>query len=156
MFRMLAIAAALSFLPTAVVADDETAGLVDKLSAHSVEDTADRLEAALEAKGLKVFARIDHAGAAEEVGQELRPLTLVIFGNPKSGTALMQKAPTAGIDLPLKAVIYETGNGAVYLSYNTADYVMDVQLARHGLFFTNEQKAPIAAMLEAVSEEAVQ
>jgi len=131
-------------------------GLIEKRSNHSVAETADRLETALEEKGLKVFARIDHAAAAADYGEELPALVLVIFGNPKSGTAMMQKAPTAGIDLPLKAIVYENKNGEVWLAYNSADEVMDEQLARHGLSFTAEQKAPIAAMLDSVTSQAVE
>lgn len=131
-------------------------GLIEKRSNHSVAETADRLEAALEEKGLKVFARIDHAAAGADYGEELPPLVLVIFGNPKSGTAMMRKAPTAGIDLPLKAIVYENQKGEVWLAYNSADQVMDEQLARHGLSFTAEQKAPIAAMLDGVTDLAVE
>jgi len=131
-------------------------GLIEKRSSHSVAETVDRLERAILEKGLKVFARIDHAAAAAEYGEELSPLVLVIFGNPKSGTAIMRKAPTVGIDLPLKAIVFENQQGEVWLAYNSADQVMDGQLARHGLSFTAEQKAPIAAMLDAVTTLAVE
>lgn len=154
MIRSLTLAALLICAPLAAHAAEDS-GLIEKRSAYSVDETATRLVEALEEKGLTVFARIDHSAAAADAGLELRPLTLVIFGNPKSGTGLMQKAPTAGIDLPLKAVVYEAADGAVILAYNSADYLMDQQLARHGLAFTAEQKAPIANMLDAVSSAAV-
>src|SRR5262249_20682577 len=88
-----------------------------------------RLEAALKQKGIQVFARVDHAAGAKEVGIELRPTLLLIFGNPKAGTPLMQSNQTVGIDLPLKALIWEDADGKVWLTYNRPDYVAE----RHGI-----------------------
>ena len=82
-------------------------GLVTLQSSHDVATTLERLTAALEAKGVRVFARIDHAAGAASVGLALRPATLVIFGNPAAGTPLMQAAQTVGIDLPLKALVWQ-------------------------------------------------
>jgi uncharacterized protein (DUF302 family) len=93
-------------------------GLVSVKSAHDVKTTADRLEAVLKKKGMTVFIRIDHAKGAKSVGNDLRPTELVIFGNPKIGSKLMQCAQTIAIDLPQKALIWQDGGGQVWLSYN--------------------------------------
>ncbi len=93
-------------------------GLVSVKSAHDVKTTADRLEAVLKKKGMTVFNRIDHAKGAKSVGKELRPTELVIFGNPKIGSVLMNCTQTIAIDLPQKALIWEDGGGQVWLSYN--------------------------------------
>ena len=93
-------------------------GLSSVKSSHDVATTADRLETVLKKKGMKVFARIDHAKGAASVGQKLRPTELVIFGNPKIGSKLMQCTQTIAIDLPQKALIWEDAAGTVWLSYN--------------------------------------
>ena len=93
-------------------------GLVSVKSAHDVSTTADRLEAVLKKKGMKVFNRIDHAKGAKSVGNNLRPTELIIFGNPKIGSVLMNCAQTIAIDLPQKALIWQDGGGQVWLSYN--------------------------------------
>jgi len=103
-------------------------GLVSLKSPHSVQATTDRLEAIVEDKGLNVFARIDHAAGAEKVGQSLRPTQLLIFGNPKGGTPFMQCAQSVGIDLPLKALVWEDEAGQVWLGYNAPSYIAE----RHG------------------------
>lgn len=93
-------------------------GLISVKSAHDVNTTADRLEAVLMKKGMKVFSRIDHAAGAASVGNSLRPTQLIIFGNPKIGSVLMGCAQTIAIDLPQKALIWQDGGGQVWLSYN--------------------------------------
>jgi uncharacterized protein (DUF302 family) len=100
-------------------------GLVTLASTHSVKETIDRLEAEVKAKGLTVFARIDHAGGASADGLPLRPTELLIFGNAKGGTPLMQAAQTIGIDLPLKALAWEDATGKVWLSYNDPAWLTD-------------------------------
>jgi len=102
-------------------------GLITLRSAHDFPTTLDRLLKVLEAKGVTVFARIDHAAGAASVGLPLRPTTLVIFGNPAAGTPLMQAEQTAGIDLPLKALVWQDAGGAVNLSYNDPAWIA----ARH-------------------------
>ena len=103
-------------------------GLITVQSPHDVGQTMDRLEKIVTEKGMKVFARIDHAAGAESVGAELRPTELLIFGNPKGGTPLMQCAQPAGIDLPLKALAWRDEAGQVWLGYNDP---VDIA-ARHG------------------------
>lgn len=93
-------------------------GLVTIASKYSVKETLDRLAAALAAKSITIFARIDHAEGARSVGMDLRPTELLIFGAPKAGTPLMQAKQTIGIDLPLKALAWEDADGKVWLGYN--------------------------------------
>lgn len=93
-------------------------GLIVVQSAHAPADTMDRLEAAVQEKGMKVFARIDHAAGAAKIGKTLRPTELLIFGNPQGGTPFMQCAQSVGIDLPLKALVWEDDSGKVWLGYN--------------------------------------
>jgi uncharacterized protein (DUF302 family) len=100
-------------------------GLVSVKSAHSAKKTADRLESALKAKGMKVFIRVDHAGGAKSVNKTLRPTELIIFGNPKIGTVLMQCKQSVGIDLPQKALVWEDSTGQVWLSYNNPKYLAE-------------------------------
>ena len=93
-------------------------GMISIKSAHSVSDTADRLENILGAKGMTVFARIDHAAGAMKAGKTLPPTQLLIFGNPIIGTPLMLCSPSIAIDLPQKALIWEDAAGATWISYN--------------------------------------
>ena len=103
-------------------------GLVVVASSHDVKTTADRLVTALEHKGMKIVARVDHAAAASGAGMELAPTELVIFGNPRVGTPLMQCAQTVAIDLPQKALIWQDDSG-VHLAYNDPAYLA----GRHNL-----------------------
>jgi uncharacterized protein (DUF302 family) len=103
-------------------------GIKTLASAFGPKDTMDRLEAAVRAKGMTVFARIDHAAGAAEVGLGLRPTELLIFGNARAGTPLMQAKQTIGIDLPLKALVWQDASGKTWLSYNDPPWVV----SRHG------------------------
>jgi uncharacterized protein (DUF302 family) len=98
-------------------------GLIVRASKHTVADTTDKLEALLTKKGMTVFARIDHSAGAKKVGKSLRPTELVIFGNPKVGTPLMQCSPSIAIDLPQKMLIWEDSEGNTWLSYNDPQYL---------------------------------
>lgn len=98
-------------------------GMVDVRSPHAAKVTMDRLEELVKARGLNVFARIDHAAGAAKIGQTLRPTELLIFGNPQGGTPFMQCAQTVGMDLPLKALVWEDATGQVWLSYNDPAYL---------------------------------
>ncbi|MER9893057.1 DUF302 domain-containing protein [Mesorhizobium sp. M0119] len=104
-------------------------GLITVQSSFGVAETIDRLVETVERAGLLVFARIDHAAGARSVETSLRPTQLLIFGNPKGGTPLMQDRQPAGIDLPVKALAWEDEQGKVWLSYNDAHWMAD----RHGL-----------------------
>jgi len=103
-------------------------GLVNLASKYSVAETLQRLESLLNERGIKIFARVDHSGEAEKVGLVMRPTQLLIFGNPKGGTPLMQAAPTVAIDLPLKALFWEDADGKSWLTYNDPAYLQ----SRHG------------------------
>src|SRR5271155_253753 len=104
-------------------------GIVDVPSNHSVDQTVDRLKDILQAKGVTLFALIDHSGEAEKVGMKMPSTKLLIFGNPKGGTPLMLAAPSVAIDLPLKILIWQDGEGNVWLSYNSPEYLQE----RHDL-----------------------
>ena len=104
-------------------------GIVDVPSNHSVDQTVERLKGILQAKGITLFALIDHSGEAEKVGIKMPPTKLLIFGNPKGGTPLMLAAPSVAIDLPLKILVWQDSQGKVWLSYNSPEYLQE----RHGL-----------------------
>jgi uncharacterized protein (DUF302 family) len=93
-------------------------GLITLSSSHGPKDTMDRLAAEITARGMTVFARVDHAAGAADAGLPLRPTELLIFGNAKGGTPLMQSDQTIGIDLPLKALVWQDASGRTWLSYN--------------------------------------
>ena len=126
-------------------------GLTTLPSIHSAKETMNRLEADVKAKGLTAFARIDHAAGAKEAGMPLRPTELLIFGNAKGGTPLMQALQTTGIDLPLKALVYEDAAGKVWLSYNEPAWIA----ARHGnAASVSEVTGRLAAVLAALAKAA--
>jgi uncharacterized protein (DUF302 family) len=114
-------------------------GLTCFPSARAAKPTADALAAAIEAQGLTVFARVDHAAGAAAVGMQLRPTELVMFGNATGGTPLMQEVQTAGIDLPLKLLVFEDAAGKTWIAYNEPEWIA----ARHGV---TSAAGPIAAM----------
>jgi len=100
-------------------------GIVNTPSRHSVDQTVGKLEAILQAKGITLFALVDHSGEAAKVGMTLPPTKLLIFGSPKAGTPLMVAAPSSAIDLPLKILVWEDGEGKVWISYNSPQYLAD-------------------------------
>jgi len=104
-------------------------GIIEKASNHSVDQTVEKLKNLLQAKGVTLFALVDHSGEAEKVGMKMRPTKLLIFGSPKAGTPLMLAAPSIAIDLPLKILVSEDAQGKVWISYNSPEYLKD----RHGL-----------------------
>jgi uncharacterized protein (DUF302 family) len=104
-------------------------GIVNLPSNHSVDQTVASLKEILQAKGVNLFALVDHSGEAEKVGLQMRPTKLVIFGSPKAGTPLMQSAPSIAIDLPLKILVWEDAQGKVWVSYNSPPYLQK----RHNL-----------------------
>ncbi|HLW86977.1 MAG TPA: DUF302 domain-containing protein [Terriglobales bacterium] len=104
-------------------------GIIDKPSNQSVDQTVERLKTILRAKGVALFALVDHSGEAEKVGIKMPPTKLLIFGNPKAGTPLMLAAPSIAIDLPLKILVWEDAQGKVWVSYNSPAYLQE----RHGV-----------------------
>lgn len=130
----------------ALIADN---GITNKASNHSVDATVERLKAILEAKGVRLFALVDHSGEAEKVGMKMPPTKLLIFGNPKAGTPLMLAAPSIAIDLPLKILVWQDGRDKVWISYNSPQYLQK----RHGL--PVDLVANIA-VVEALAEKAAE
>jgi uncharacterized protein (DUF302 family) len=104
-------------------------GIVDVRCSHSVDATVEKLAGILSSQGVTIFAVVDHSGEAAKVGMEMRPTKLLIFGNPKAGTPLMQAAPSIAIDLPLKILVWEDANGQTWASYNSPEYLRE----RHDL-----------------------
>jgi uncharacterized protein (DUF302 family) len=104
-------------------------GIVSKPSAHSVDETVEKLKGILQAKGVMLFALVDHSGEAAKVGLKMPPTKLLIFGSPKAGTPLMLASPSVAIDLPLKILVSEDTGGKVWVSYNSPAYLGE----RHSL-----------------------
>lgn len=104
-------------------------GIVERPSNHSVQETVERLTGILHAKGVALFAVVDHSGEAEKVGMKMPPTKLLIFGSAKAGTPLMLASPSCALDLPLKVLVREDGQGKVWISYNSPLYLKE----RHGL-----------------------
>ena len=126
-----------------------TTGIKTLPSKHSVDETVQRLKNILQAKGVALFALVDHSGEAQKVGMTMPATKLLIFGNPKAGTPLMQAAPSIAIDLPLKILVAENANGEVSVSWNDPDFLQN----RHG--FPPELVANIA-VVEALATAAAQ
>lgn len=126
-------------------------GLITIPSSNTVKATLDRLESEVKARGIAVFARIDHAAGAVQAGLALRPTELLIFGNATAGTPLMQTAQTIGIDLPLKALAWEDASGRVWLSYNDPGWLAQ----RHGLDGASAASThAMTAMLASIAQKA--
>jgi uncharacterized protein (DUF302 family) len=122
-------------------------GLTSIQSSFGPKETMDRLEAEIRAQGMTVFARIDHSAGATEVGLTLAPTELIIFGNARGGTPLMQASPTAGIDLPLKALVWQDTVGKTWLSYNEPGWIAQ----RHSTANAGQVVSKMAAALSAIS-----
>jgi uncharacterized protein (DUF302 family) len=132
-------------LPLAAAAADGANGFVSKPSKYSVAETLDRIEALVKSKGIVVFARIDHSGDAEKAGLKLLPTQLLIIGHPKAGTPVMNAARSAAIDLPLKVLAWEDGQGKVWASFNSPAYLQQ----RHG--FADDlvkNVSPVAGLID--------
>ena len=119
-------------------------GIINKATNHSVDETVEKLKGILQAKGVTLFALVDHSGEAEKVGMKMRPTKLLIFGNPKGGTPIMLAAPSAAIDLPLKILVWEDSQGKVWGSYNSPAYLQQ----RHGI---PQDLLPNIAVVEALA-----
>ena len=137
-------------LTMTAVASQAADGLISVKSPYTAQETMDRLEGLVKQRGLNVFARIDHAAGAAKVGKSLRPTEVLIFGNPQGGTPFMECAQSVGINLPLKALVWEDQSNQVWLSYNDPEYLAK----RHTV-----QSCPAAAgmtkALAGISEAAV-
>ena len=131
------------------MAFDVDRGLIDRLSNHSVDQTVDKLKGILDAKGVTLFALVDHSGEAAKVGITMPPTKLLIFGNPVAGTPVMLAAPSTAIDLPLKVLVWEDVSGKVWISYNSASYLQ----ARHGIPDELLKNIAVVEMLAAKTAE---
>jgi len=120
-------------------------GLITIQSNYSVTETIERVASIVQSKGMKVFARIDHADNALKEGMQLRPTELMIFGNPKAGTVLMQDKQSIGIDLPIKALAWQDEAGKIWLSYNDTNWIAD----RHDL--TEKSNSVVKAIEEGMT-----
>ncbi len=133
-------------------------GTVTRRSAHPFATTLDRVEASAKEKGFMVFTRLDHATAAASVGQKMPPSTVLVIGNPRVGTERFIRFPTLAIDLPLKVLVWEDQNGAVSVTYNSAQHMLALS-QRHGLPTSDsaaEQAKRTEALMAAIAETAVQ
>jgi len=144
----LVVAGVLSIVTSSAFAET---GMISKKSAHSVSDTIDRLERILTEKGLTIFAKIDHSAGAKKAGLDLLPTTLLIFGNPKLGTPLMKASATTALDLPQKALAYQTAAGDVFLVYNDPGYLA----SRHKIEGADKVLKKITGALDAFTSAAV-
>ncbi len=127
-------------------------GLTSIRSSFGPKETMDRLEAEIRAQRMTVFARIDHAGGAAVVGLKLAPTALIIFGNARGGTPLMQSVQTVGIDLPLKALVWEDTAGKTWLSYNEPGWIAQ----RHGVRNAEQVVSKMADALSAMARKAAE
>lgn len=131
-------------------ANAQPSPMTTRQSAHDVGTTVERLVAAIEKRGTKVVAKVDHAAAAAGAGLELRPTTVVIFGNPRLGTPLMQENQQIGLDLPLRVLVWQDAAGRVQIGYRTPD-----QLAgQHGITRQGDLRKTMADALAAITDEA--
>lgn len=137
-FRQLAAAFAVTFFAVGASAAD---GLIAVNSPRSAKDTMSRLEEVVKQRGLNVFAKIDHAAGATKIGKSLRPTELLIFGSPQGGTPLMECEQTIGIDLPLKALVWEDSSGQVWLGYNDPGFLAQRHAAAQCPVVENLRKA---------------
>jgi uncharacterized protein (DUF302 family) len=148
---LLAILFALIWLPLWEATATAAEGLITIQSHYSPKETMQRLEEAVKAKGFTVFAHIDHSAQAAEVNLSLLPTDLLIFGNPKGGTPLMRSNQTIGIDLPLKALVWQDEKGVTWLSYNDPEWIVQ----RHGgAGGTGDTVGAISAALKALAANA--
>lgn len=107
------------------MASAESNGIVNKLSNSSVEETVEKIKSLLQAKGVTLFALVDHSGEAEKAGMKMPPTKLLIFGNPKAGTPVMLAVPSSALDLPLKLLVWQDAKGKVWISYNSPAYLQE-------------------------------
>jgi uncharacterized protein (DUF302 family) len=131
-------------------------GLITRPSPHSVDATIEKFEAAAKKRGFVVFARLDHAAAAESVGLKMPRSTVIVFGNPRVGTPTFIKTPTYAIDVPPKALVWEDASGKVFLSYNSAAYISGTLYTRHSLQAPTSAGEQSEKAFAAIAEEALQ
>jgi uncharacterized protein (DUF302 family) len=124
-------------------------GIIKMPSHHSVDETVERLRGILQTKGVTLFALVNHSGEAEKAGMKMPPTKLLIFGSPKAGTPVMLASPSSAIDLPLKILVSEDSQGAVWVSYNNPAYLLE----RHGVPHELLENIAVAGALAAKAVE---
>jgi uncharacterized protein (DUF302 family) len=157
MTKILIVAAIALAIPSVAASADD--GLVTKPSRHSVEETIDSFEAAINAQaagGWVVFGRIDHAAAAKKAGLDMRPRTVIIFGNPQAGTPPMTMSATLAIDLPMKALVWQDDQDRVWLTYNTSEYNAKYVFPRHGVATSGDVSKALETFLTKVTDQSTQ
>jgi uncharacterized protein (DUF302 family) len=160
------LATSLALAPMASVLAQESAcsgvqapfepGLTTLQSAHPIEETISRFEVAVKERSWTVLATIDHSAAAAAVGLQLRPRTVIFFGNPRSGTSMMQRSPTLAIDLPLRALVWQDDDGRVWLTYNSVDFLASEICARHRVSLSPEARGKIDSLLTELAQKATE
>ena len=155
LLRYLAIIAIAILISLTALATPDVDGLITQPIANSVDMTIEKFEAAAKKRGLKVFARLDRAAAAESVGLKMPRATVIVFGNPRVGTPVFIETSTVAIDLPPKAMVWEDANGKVFLSYNSAEFLFDTIYARHGIESDKATKKKVENTYAAIADEAV-
>jgi uncharacterized protein (DUF302 family) len=156
LMRNLAVLAIIIMVSASTLPAFAVDGLITKQSAFSVDATIEKFETAAKKRGFIVFARLDHAAAAASVGLKMPQSTVVVFGNPRLGTPIFIKTPTVAIDLPLKAMVWEDSTGKVFLSYNSAEFVLGPVYSRHGIQVLKAASEPLENTLASITDEAVQ
>jgi uncharacterized protein (DUF302 family) len=149
MMKLTAVIAAVVMIPSIAGAADDR--VVAKKSPHSVAATLDRLSEVLTARGIGIAARVDHAAAAQKIGQPLKPTQVLIFGNPKLGTPLMQSNRRIGLDLPMKVLAWEDDGGQVWVAYAKPEALK----ADHAISGRDEVFREMAQALDKLTDEAV-
>ena len=153
---MIVMTIALALSSASATADN---GLITKPSKNSVKETIEKFEAAIKAKaaaGWVVFTRIDHAAAAREAGLEMRPRTLIVFGNPKGGTPPITETATLAIDLPMKALVWQDDQDKVWLTYNSSEYGAKQVFPRHGLSVPDDAAKALEKLLADAADQSTQ
>ena len=148
--------AALAPLPARAQAPTAGEGLVTTQSRHGVEETLRRFEAAVRERNWVVFTRLDHAAAAEAVGLQLRPRTVIVFGNPRAGTPAMAANPTLGLDLPLRVLVWEDEQGRVQVTRNSAAWIATGIYRRHGIALPEQAQEGMETLLAGLVRQATE
>jgi uncharacterized protein (DUF302 family) len=157
MLRNRMIAGVLLVMSSSLASADS--GLVTKPSRYSVPETIERFEAAIKSKaaaGWIIFSRIDHAAAAKDAGLQMRPRTVIVFGNPRAGTPQMTRSATLAIDLPMKALVWQDDQDKVWLTYNSSQYSAAEIYPRHGLAVPDDAAKMLENFLADVSNQSTQ
>lgn len=156
MRRAMLVAASAILAACALPALGQEAGLVSRASPHSVPETIARFNGAVRAEGWVVFTEIDHAAAATAAGLQLRPRTVVVFGNPRAGTAAMATNPTLAIDLPMRVLVWQDDSGATQVTRSTGADMAGRVFARHGIALPEAQARGMDAFIAGLVQRAIQ